>query len=689
MHPHRLPPAMLHLVALLASFIVVVAPARADIQTEPALEQLQRLTGQFLSNAAPHPAQLASSPTRGQQLPLFREVMAKPLEAPARAGTLAQSYIEAVSSPHALTALTTLTGVMAGLRVERSTGSASLGSEALLREASDPLAASLAWMAPMATPGMVWLPALPGLAQLPDPLRFEVALVLSAMARSHRFVQRAFAGVPQTATPALLRRQALEGDFLSSEEPDFRQLLGLIEREALLAGMLDLVAAVERLQGFVAATPRLPAVAWTLETPMGWIVIDTTGQSNRHRLKDALFVLDVGGDDDYEFLPRSDAHRISVLLDVGGNDRYVTRAAGADPSSATLGLGILWDTEGNDYYEGTQQAQASALFGAALLVDGGGNNEFIASGHSQAHAIGGLAVLLGSPGNDRFTAQTHSQGSAGPHAVAVLIDPSGDDQYTLSNTPLSRPSSQLPDRNTSMGQGAGRGLRADAANGGSSAGGIGILLDLAGNDRYVAQVFAQGVGYYEGLGLLIDDGGNDSFDAAWYAMGAAAHRGAGMLIKRGDGNDSYHASHSIALGAAHDFAVGIFIDERGNDRYAVSDLGLGAAHDNSFALFVDAAGDDSYGVGASACNALGTARLSEEGGLRKDLANIGLFMDLGGADRYPVHCDQSRNNAEWTAKRDLPPRNPRSETGSGLDGEWPMPFAIRPATSPAVRRKTK
>ena len=519
------------------------------------------------------------------------------------------------------------------------------------------------------------------MTQLPNPLRFELALVLSAMSQSHQSLQRAFAKLPKTVTPGLLRRQALDGDILPLEEPDYRQLLALIDREALLAGMLDLVAAVERLQHFVKNAQHLPAVAWTLDTPMGQIVVDTTGQDNRHQLKDALLVLDVGGDDQYEFLPRSDCCPISVLLDHQGNDRYVASAPGADPSSATLGFGILWDTEGDDSYLGTQQAQASALFGAALLVDSGGNNQFVAASHSQAHAIGGLAVLLSSTGNDQFTAQTHAQGSAGPQGVAVLIDPAGNDSYTLDNTPLINPSPQLPDRNTSMGQGAGHGVRADSADGRPSAGGIGILLDLEGDDRYVAQVFAQGVGYYEGLGLLVDRGGNDHFDAAWYAMGAAAHKGAGILLKGGTGDDSYRASHWIALGAAHDFSVGIFLDEGGNDHYEAGDLGLGAAHDNSTALFVDAAGDDVYQITAKDCRALGAAHLSDRDDVRDDLPNLGLFMDLGGNDTYPAHCARARNNATWTSPRRWPALHLRGEAGAGMDGEWPMPFAIRPLSA--------
>lgn len=630
--------------------------------------------------------QLATSPTRDRQFPLYRAVMAQPLQAPYRVGMLADSYARAVASPHELISLT---GAVAGLTVDRSATLTLHKIETALRAVVDPLAASVAWMTPMAKEGSPWPPVLPDETLLPDPLRFELAMVLSGIGQAHQFLQRALAQLPAAATPALLRRQALDGEFLPFEEPDFRKLLALIDREALLAGMLDLTAAVERLQHFVVTTPELPAVAWTMDTPLGQIVVDTTGRDNSHQLKDPLLVLDVGGDDLYEFLPPSDSHRISVLLDHKGNDRYVATAPGADPSAATLGYGILWDTEGDDHYQGSQHAQASALFGAALLVDGGGHNQYRASSHAQAHAIGGLALLLSGTGNDQYTAQTHAQGSAGPEGVAVLIDLAGNERYTLDNSPLIRSSPQLPSHNTSMGQGAGRGLRADLLDGRSTAGGIGILLDLAGDDHYLAQVFAQGAGYQEGLGLLIDDAGNDRFDAAWYAMGAGAHRGAGVLLKRGNGNDHYRASHSMSLGAAHDFSVGVFLDEGGDDHYELGDLGLGAAHDNSTALFVDARGDDRYQVTATACRALGSAHISEWGSMREDLLNLGLFMDLGGTDNYPAHCQQARNNTGWAAVRTWPGLKLRSEAGAGIDGEFPLPFPVRALTSQPIPEKSQ
>jgi len=669
----------LRLFAVLLVALLGACALRAQTQYPAPLPQLFELAGVLAGEAAPDALQLAASPTLEQQLPLYKAMMAQPLNAPYRIGMLAQSFTEAQASPQQLVGLT---GAVAGLRLHRRPEATLTQQQARLRSAADPLASSLLWMADLASPGSTWSPALPDQVQLPDPLRFELAMMLASIGSANRFLQRALVKLPASATPALLRRQALDGVLEPFEEPDYRQLLPLIEREALLAGMLDLVAATARLKLFVSTAQQLPTVAWTLDTPMGQIVVDSSGQNNLHQLKDPLLVLDVGGDDSYQFLQRSDSQRISVLLDHRGNDHYRSSAPGADPSSATMGYGILWDTEGNDQYQGTQQAQGSALFGAALLVDGGGNNQFVANSHAQGHAIGGLAVLLGSPGHDTYVAQTHAQGSAGPLGVALLLDPAGDDRYTLDNTPLHWPSSQLPSVNTSMEQGAGRGLGADFDDGRYAAGGIGMLLDLAGNDHYVAQVFAQGAGYQEGLGVLVDDAGNDQFDAAWYAMGAAAHQGAGILLKRGSGNDHYRASHVTSIGAAHDFSVAIFLDEGGDDHYALGDLGLGAAHDNSFALFVDGAGDDHYQVTASACRALGVADSSGWGTRRESLLNLGLFMDLGGTDSYPPGCPRASNNSIWPTPRRWPELKLRSEAGAGFDGVAPLPLAVRALTRP-------
>ena len=565
-----------------------------------------------------------ASPTRHRQLALFRAVMREPLDAPCRAGAL---FDEAgrIGSP---AELLRWAADRAGFAAAPSPPVALADTGATSDGVADSLAAALAWMQPQAAAvGMPWPPAVPDRRALPEPLRGEIAQLLAAVGRAHGLLQTALSRLPQALTAHELRQQLAPAAPLSAVvvAADIPRLLPLLDREALLAGMLDLLAATQRLRLSVAGMPMLPSIAWQLRTPLGAIVVDTTGADNTHRLAAPLLLLDVGGNDLYQFEAAPSQRHLAVLLDHGGDDRYVALADGADPSAATLGYGILWDTAGDDRYEGGHFGQAAALFGIALLVDGAGANRFTAAGHAQGYALGGMALLLVGEGDDEYSAQTHAQGSAGPEAVALLLERGGDDRYTLENTPLTRPSPQLPTHNTSMGQGAGRGLRGAAQE--SAAGGVGILFDFGGNDRYTAQVFAQGAGFHEGLGLLVDGGGDDRYAAAWYAMGAAAHTAAGVLLERGPGHDRYRATHSTSLGAAHDGSVAILVDEGGDDRYALGDLGLGAAHDGGVALFADLAGRDRYEVGAAACRAFGVAVGAEPAAPGGAVPAAGLFID--------------------------------------------------------------
>ena len=616
--------------ALLVALAVAAGGARA---AGPACDWL---AGGIDASLAPDPVQLDASPTRHRQLPLFRQLMRQPLAAPCVAGRLLDDARRTVDSADGLFRWVTAIG---GIETTTVASPAADGDAAT--QDGDPLARGIAWMRPLAiAQGIAWPPSLPGTDALPEPLRGEIGRLLEAMGPSHRRLERALAQLPAGLTPPMLREQLAPGAVAPDRRSDLRHLLPLIDREALAAGMLGLVDGVQRLYRFVVTAAALPEVDWRMDTPFGAIVVDTTRRDNTHRLAAPLLVLDVGGNDRYEFEAAPGAGHLAVVLDHGGDDRYLARAAGADPSAAALGYGLLWDTSGDDRYEAGGFAQAAALFGAALLRDDGGTNRFVASDHAQAYAFGGIAVLASGPGGDEFIAVTHAQASAGPEAVAVLIDRAGDDRYTLGNSPLARPSPQLPTHNTSMGQGAGRGLRASEPDGPSAAGGIGVLVDLAGDDRYAAQVFAQGAGFHEGLGMLIDAGGADRFDAAWYAMGAAAHQAAGVLLKLGGGNDRYRATHSTSLGAAHDLSVAAFLDDGGDDDYALGDLGFGASHDDGVAIFVDLAGADRYDVAAEACRAFGFAQGNRQG------TAPALFVDRdGAADRIPPACRQAREGA--------------------------------------------
>lgn len=523
----------------------------------------------------------------------------------------------------------------------RSAPTALLGTEG-----ADPLVGALqrVWrMAAQPWPGDLRLPAD---TPAERPLRAAVAEMLHAIADAEMARRAALARVPAELTPALLVTLLTGDASLSEHEALALRAVSGIDRRALARGMQALVAATERLVQALPGAAASARVDWQWLTPWGEVRIDTTGTDGVHRLHDPLLMVDVGGDDHYMFSGRTQRNRIAVVLDVGGNDRYEATAPCSDASCGLLGYGLQWDIGGDDRYEGGWLAQGAAVFGAALLRDEAGNDRYQAIGMAQGFAWAGAALLADLGGDDHYVASTYAQASAGPGAAAVLLDAAGDDHYLLQATPLVLRSPQLPDRNTSMGQGAGWGLRAVAQAPGI-AGGTGLLLDLAGDDHYSAQVFAQGAGYYFGVGVLVDGKGSDRFDAAWYAMGAAAHAGAGVLLKEGQGDDRYSASHSTSLGAAHDGALAYFRDDGGDDRYQLGNLGLGAAQDASVAVFVDAGGDDRYDSGGPPCHAFGLARHSPEGPILPDGIGLALFLDLGGRDRYPLACPQAREGRSW------------------------------------------
>lgn len=520
------------------------------------------------------------------------------------------------------------------------------------------------------------------------PLREALARLLSTIAQAERLRRQAFARLPATLTREALLHQAVltlhapRTPQSSFDDGDHRLLLGAVDHTTLAAGFFDLVTTSQRFQHFLRTTSPLPPMRWHADTPLGRILIDTTGKDDIHDVKDVLLLVDTGGNDEYRFSPIAAGPPIQLIFDPHGDDRYLATAHASGPAAAVLGYALLWDGQGDDHYESAEHSftQGAALFGNALLIDEAGNDHYQARSHAQGWALGGSALLIDLQGTDRHHALAHAQGSAGPAGVALLIDADGDDRYTLAPQPLLFPSSQLPDRNLSMGQGAAMGLRASASDGRALPGGLGALIDLSGDDHYEAGVFAQGAAYFQSAGLLIDAGGSDRFHAAWYAMGAAAHGAAGVLLARGNGDDHYQASHSTALGAGHDFSVALFFDEGGNDRYRLGSLGFGAAHDNSYASFIDTRGDDHYALGAADCRAFGAAPMSAWGDPREIMPSQGLFFDLGGADHYPRACAQATNDAAWAWPRQHPALGLPSERGAGVDGEYDNPFFTAPLT---------
>lgn len=448
--------------------------------------------------------------------------------------------------------------------------------------------------------------AIPDTTVLPEPFRGELGLLLQALGDAWRTASASLPALPTGTTRAQVMRDVLMASGGDDAVLDADTLLRAVEGAALARGLHTLSRAVERFVAFVKDPQAVPpGISWRLETALGTLLVDTTGADDRHVVHDALLVVDIGGNDHYRFTRGEQAvPAVAVLIDHGGDDVYVPVQAGAAPGSAIMGYGVLWDTGGDDRYLGRELTQGAALLGGAVLVDEAGQNVFTAQGFSQGFAMGGIALLLSGQGEDYFHALTHAQGAAGPYGAAALLDQAGDDEYVLGGEAVVLPSAQAPGMNASMGQGAGRGYRSSRADQEDWPGGLGMLVDRAGNDRYQAQVFAQGVGFGQGVGVLIDAGGRNVFDAAWYGMGAGAHRGAGVLLSLGDGDDLYRASHATSIGAAHDASFALFLDRGGNDTYHFRGLGLGGAQADSVAIFADWRGKDLFCPEDEHCSAV-------------------------------------------------------------------------------------
>ena len=349
------------------------------------------------------------------------------------------------------------------------------------------------------------------------------------------------------------------------------------------------------------------------QTPDGPVLIGGAGPNAYG--EPARLVIDLGGDDLY-------SASIGWVIDLAGNDMYLSSKDGA-LGAGVFSAGMILDASGNDVYAGGRVAQGAGLFGVGVLWDVSGDDIYSAQELAQGAAMFGAGLLVDLAGDDRFAGAKFNQGFGGPRGLGGLLDVAGRDLYVAGAKHAS--SYGTPENYQAFSQGAGMGLRHDAG------GGVGALWDGAGDDRYLAGNFAQGMGYYLGLGLLLDDEGDDAYTGSRYAQGTAAHLAVGALIDR-QGNDRYAAKTAANQGAAWDLSIAMLLDCGGDDDYLGGELALGAGEQNAIGLFYEGGGSDRYDDRAKAFGYSGAA--SYDGG--RGAGNLGVFLDQGtDPDMYP------------------------------------------------------
>ncbi|MBI4179588.1 right-handed parallel beta-helix repeat-containing protein [bacterium] len=401
--------------------------------------------------------------------------------------------------------------------------------------------------------------------------------------------------------------------------------------ENLMALVRPAEAAAKELKSRLTAKQLSKPILHRRETPWGPLVIAGVGD-DRHETVTG-FLIDLGGNDRYE-IPEDRPARL--IIDLSGNDQYIGAAA-----KGVEGLSAVCDSEGDDRYEGPARSLGAGLLGCGVLIDRDGDDHYDAGRYSQGFGFFGVGWLEDGGGDDVYRIPGYGQGMGAVWGLGVISDASGNDRYEI--LPVNNDPIRNPARTTSMGQGLGEGLRPRGA------GGIGVIWDGGGRDEYLADLFAQGVGYWYGFGALIDVGeANDQYTGYHYTQGAGIHLSVGALYD-GGGADRYQAWY-VSQGCGHDVSLGAVFDIGGDDIYSAFGLAQGAGSVNGIGLLCDFSGRDAY---------MGTARMTGQGDAwyharLREYGSLGLFFDLGGEDFY---ASGSLNRSIWT----------KGEYGLGVD----------------------
>lgn len=276
---------------------------------------------------------------------------------------------------------------------------------------------------------------------------------------------------------------------------------------------------------------------------------------------------------------------------------------------------------------------------AAVLYDLGGDDVYA---NNQAASIPGSipsALVIDYEGDDAYETYAPFSQGCGDLGVGVLVDLQGDDHYI----------------GTRFTQGAGFM-------------GVGMLIDEAGDDTYRGHAFHQGVGHF-GVGVLVDSRGSDAYHAHSASQGVGLPGGCGLLYDGGSQGDRYYCKGNkpSGYGTAGVFegwgqamgfgyrpyasgGVGVLYDEGGSDRMEAGNFSQGGGYYYGFGFLHAAGPEDDHYIGSRYAQGFGVHQASgtfiEEGGndrystrycVAQGLAwdeATGLFLETAGDDRY-------------------------------------------------------
>jgi len=408
-------------------------------------------------------------------------------------------------------------------------------------------------------------------------------------------VESALSGVAASDRSALLQEaERWLGDDLKLPGEEGPALLvaawSSVDRGALLGAAAAWMAAIDEagrtLSGLDAkAWPAAPLI-WRIGLGEVWIgsMGANSGAGN------PVLLVDPGGDDHWRIRPNAPSVADGVLMpvrgwiDLGGDD--VWRSGSVGPGSAVFGVASGLDLAGDDVHQGGTLAAGAGVFGVGSWLDVAGRDRYSVVAGGQGFGLAGAGVLRDQRRDDIYRADRWAQGAALPGGVGVLHDQRGGDRYLLNDDVREDrevPSSVaeallLADCHAGCGQGFASGVR------GVADGGLAVLVDDGGDDVYAAGERAQGAARWRGFAVARDGGGDDVWLAGSDAQGSADQGGVAVL-QDAAGADAY-TSHHRSMAWAGDGSVAWLVELSGADRFVVGDGGLGVTRARSAAAFV-------------------------------------------------------------------------------------------------------
>ena len=255
---------------------------------------------------------------------------------------------------------------------------------------------------------------------------------------------------------------------------------------------------------------------------------------------------------------------------------------------------------------------------ASVIIDLGGDDLYLNNAGApvyemQEGAVSGIrfstGVVIDFEGDDRYINPGFASVASGFFGLGVVLDMAGNDLYDGGRLSL-----------------------------GASFFGMGCLMDLSGNDTYVCSEGGEGAAFF-GAACLFDGEGNDLYSGAKYVQGVGGPMGLGLLHDL-TGDDHYRAgwkygssygtkgiyqacSQGVGWGARNHAAggMGILLDSAGDDLYEAGNFAQGTGYFFGLGVLRDNGGNDVY-RGSRYCQGAAAHQAA------------GALLDLGGNDLY-------------------------------------------------------